>query len=194
MPPRPIFNASKDSSSLNLMSIVATFVSTFYHLSKYPGIMVTLKQEIERALNEEVLSELPGWSELGALSYLDAVMKESMRLDPSSAYNHKAEAPTGGMTISGQFIPERTTIICHAEVVRRSREIYGSRIASYDPERWMSVNDQQQATMAQNLFPCAIPFYDCPKSYAAWLELKKATVLILRDLDIRSSSATVGTT
>lgn len=181
--PWPQTGEVPSTPNARLHSILAAFTSSFCFLSKYPKVVSSLKSEIERASHDGLLSRSPSWGEINGLRYLEAVMKESMRCCSYTPYYHEESAPAGGMSLLGHFIPEKTTIVCHSEVVRHSH-IYGNSPDIFDPERWMTADDQQLQAMQESLFPCESSLYACPKSYAAWLELKKAAAWILRDLGI----------
>lgn len=46
------------------------------------------------------------------MSYLDAVLKESMRLLPIASWDLERVVPSGGAVIAGKFIPGGTIVGC----------------------------------------------------------------------------------
>lgn len=61
-------------------NLTAAFVSTFALLARHPGAMSRVTGEIDTALYNGNMSDVPQWGEINRLRYLDAVLKESIRL------------------------------------------------------------------------------------------------------------------
>lgn len=163
--------------------IAKTFVSTFRFLLKYPAVMRKLRREIVAAHNHNNLSPLPLWSELGELKYLQAVMKESLRLSHVHRV-HEVKSPAGGVTVSGYYVPQGTTIRCHPLVVHNNAQIYGYRPQVFDPERWLNNGLQRQKCMIECLMLFQRHVFENPPICAAWWELKKAIVVVLMRFNV----------
>ena len=63
--------------------------------------------ELDRAANNDQLDEPPKFTQLQKLLYLQACIKEAMRLHPSLGTQHTRLVPTGGVTIDGRYLPEK---------------------------------------------------------------------------------------
>ncbi|KAL5363115.1 cytochrome P450 [Aspergillus floccosus] len=166
-----------------LDSIVKAFVSTFIFLLKSPTVMRKLRSEIVGAHNRNTILPLPSWNKLSQLKYLQAVMMESLRLS-NVQRAREVKAPAGGVYVSGYYVPQGTTIRCHAQVVHNNAQIYGSLPHFFDPDRWLNNDLQQQKCMLQCLVPFQGHAFEHPKVCAVWWELKKAIVIVLMKFDV----------
>ncbi|KAK7606515.1 cytochrome P450 monooxygenase-like protein [Phyllosticta paracitricarpa] len=100
----------------------ALMVGTF-HLLRNPEKMQTLMDELGTAWSAG--DGAPGLKELEKLPYLDAVIKEALRL------SHGV-----GATISGSRIPGGTVVSMGSYFVHRDADIFPSP-QSFRPERWL---------------------------------------------------------
>jgi cytochrome P450 len=86
-----------------------------------------LREEFERNPDAK-LDELP---------YLDAVIKEGLRLFPPIPMSLPRYVPEGGRSISGYDIPGGSIVSCQAFSMHRLDESLFPNPQQYDPERWM---------------------------------------------------------
>jgi cytochrome P450 len=73
---------------------------------KNPKKLSKLRQELDQAYNEGSLSSPLSYSEAIRTPYLQAVLKEAMRLHPSTGFIMGRTVPKGGATLLGHYIPE----------------------------------------------------------------------------------------
>ncbi|PYH95060.1 cytochrome P450 [Aspergillus ellipticus CBS 707.79] len=170
-------------------SLVSTFVSAFYFLAKNPEAMSRLKDEIDTAFAVGSLSGLPLWREVKRLPYLNAVMKESMRLSSAVSFEEEIVAPRGGATIAGMTICEGTVIGCNSHVLHFDRGVYGNAVHLFQPDRWLTANLQERKSMEQGLLIFNRGARSYPDVQVAWLELKKIVVLLLMKFNMRVLNA-----
>lgn len=112
--------------------------SAFHFLLKHPRALKKLVQELDEATAAGQLSvPFISYNEAAKLPYLDACLKESARLHPSSAMALPRHVPEGGVEISGQFIPGGTRVGINPYVVMKDKGIFGQDAESYNPDRWM---------------------------------------------------------
>ena len=67
-------------------------------------------QPIQRRLHEELMtlkSEAPSLSELDKLPFLDAVLRESLRVFSTIPFLEPREVPSGGRVLNSYFLPEK---------------------------------------------------------------------------------------
>ncbi|PFH60897.1 hypothetical protein XA68_10142 [Ophiocordyceps unilateralis] len=96
-------------------------------------------------LADEVLAAGAGWegvvapySAARALPYLEAVVRESLRLHPSVGMLLERRVPDGGLTLpDGRFVPENTEIGINPLVANRNRAVWGPDADEFRPERWL---------------------------------------------------------
>lgn len=105
-----------------------------YYLAKNPSTYARLSAEIDAA-------KLPipvSWKAATALPYLDAVIRESMRLSPAVSLMLERYVPDGGFDLpDGRFLPAGTRVGMNPAVTNRSTEIFGPDTDSFVPERWL---------------------------------------------------------
>ncbi|OQV05157.1 hypothetical protein CLAIMM_09941 isoform 1 [Cladophialophora immunda] len=93
-----VIGAGSDTTGIAL-------TGTLYHLLKNPGAYKRLKDEIDEAEKNKTLSRSAKLRETQPLPYLQAVIKEGMRVHPSVAFILPRHVPEGGCTIAGKFLP-----------------------------------------------------------------------------------------
>ncbi len=84
------------------------------------------------------------FKELRKLSYLIAVIAESMRLFPSIGFPLERIVPKGGLRIpDGRIVPEGTIVAMNASVLHHQR-VFGHDTDIFRPERWLKGEDENE--------------------------------------------------
>ena len=112
-----------------------------------------LEEEIDNADLEGRLSEPVTYNEPLRLPNLQAVLKEAMRLHPSTGFTMARTVPKGGVTLLGHTLPEgvcifkddlmqadvlvQTTVGINSWVAHRNQSVFGDEIEAFVPERWL---------------------------------------------------------
>ncbi|RYP65890.1 hypothetical protein DL771_008074 [Monosporascus sp. 5C6A] len=100
-------------------------------------------RRVWRKLEAQILSasftELPvSYSQARAVTYLEAVIRESMRLWPGSCFAQERYVPPGGLTLpDGSFVPEGVAVGFNAYVIHRNKDVWGDDAEDFRPERWL---------------------------------------------------------
>jgi hypothetical protein len=165
--------------------MIAAFVSVFLHLVKCPTAMYQLKHEVDIAFCKEALSDiLQKETELYTLPFLDAAMKESMRL--AMRFDYRRDVPAGGIAVLGHYLPEGTVVQFHSETLTNNHAIFGEDVSSFRPQRWLQadLDRQQLRRMEAALLVLRPNMPSSVKARAAWLELKRAAALIVWKFDV----------
>lgn len=173
-------------------TISTAFISALVLLVRYPEAMARIRNEIDMASLSGHLSDPPRWGEVCRLSYLDAVLKESIRHGPSEKFVEKS-IPTGGMTVNGHFLPTGTIVEWQLDAFHYDRDIYGDNVQEFQPERWLSADPCPRKHMEQALLAFNISRRACVAVRAVWLELKKLFVLMFLQFDVSYSLEVLGT-
>ncbi|KAL6238354.1 cytochrome P450 [Aspergillus navahoensis] len=166
----------------SIESIVKTFVSVFFFLSN-PRVMRRLRREIDNMPRLRNRTKLPSLRDLGGLPYLDAVFKEAMRLVILQSQPKEIRVTSGSLYISSKHIPRGTVLSWHPQAVLAKDSVYEHDPYIFRPERWLTPDRHRRALMEEFLLPFTVCRAHYPKLEAAWLVLKKAVVMLLREFD-----------
>ena len=82
--------------------------------------------DIQQNLENEVARLGPGFTdaELEKSPYLNAVIDETLRLYGAAPGSLPRQAPKGGTTLGGYFVPEKTTVSSQSYSLHRNENIY----------------------------------------------------------------------
>lgn len=94
--------AGSDTTSIALRAIL-------YYLIQNPLSCEKLLVELSEATQAGTLSEKNTLAEAQKLPYLQACIKEAMRLHPSLGTQHQRVVPEGGCTVAGIFLPAKVS-------------------------------------------------------------------------------------
>jgi cytochrome P450 len=117
----------------------ASLTGVFYHLLKNPLCLAKLQAEIQEADGQQNRdSDLFTFKETQEMPYLQAVIKEALRLHSTVGLPLWREVPAGGATIMGQYFPAGVDVGLNAWVAHNDAGVYGNDVDEFRPERWMS--------------------------------------------------------
>lgn len=173
--PSQVF-AGSDTTAIALRAIL-------YFLMKNPDKMQKLQQEIEDAQNTGNLSDPISDKEARALPYLNAVVKEAMRLHPSVGLLLERHVPPGGATICGQYIPGGTIVGINPWVVQHDPDIFPNPEA-FEPERWLKADSERLINMERAFLNFGAGSRQCIGRNISLIEMRKIIPQLLREFDI----------
>ncbi|GAW22733.1 hypothetical protein ANO14919_122760 [Xylariales sp. No.14919] len=143
-----------------------------------------LQAEIDDAVVSGKAPRAPGIitaQQAKELKYLQAVIKESMRIFPPVNNQLSRDTPPGGdtVTIDGQevYLPGGTNIIPAFKAMHRNKSVYGedADVDVFRPERWLEETDETRLEAMRNAFNVGF-------GSGRWLCLGKA--IALREMGI----------
>lgn len=112
-------------------------------LARRPDVFDRLRKEVTALAGEEVTLE-----SLRSLKYLQAVLKECLRLYPVVPLNsrearHATTLPKGGGDdgSSPALIPAGTTVVWSLYAMHRDPELFGPDADVFNPDRWLDDHD-----------------------------------------------------
>jgi cytochrome P450 len=91
-------NAGSDTTGISLSA-------TLYYLFRHPECLRKLREEITEFQAQGLISSSCTFKETQQMPYLQAVLKEALRIHPATGLPMERVVPEGGATISGQFFP-----------------------------------------------------------------------------------------
>jgi cytochrome P450 len=164
-----LVNSTISAGGDTTAGMMATMI---YFLLKNPFAYRKLREELEGAMRDGVLSLEPKYTELNTLPYLDAVMKETLRLNPPLAAPLERVVPKGGAVLSGVPVPEGTVVGCTGRVVHLDQEVYGMDSEAFRPERWLE-DEGKVVRMERGYMPYGSGGRICLGRYVVELEVKR---------------------
>ena len=96
--------AGSDTTSISLSAVL-------YNLYKSPTTLAKLRMELSKYSQAGKISDPITFKEAQSLPYLQAVIKEALRIHPATGFTMPRVVPVGGVTISGQYFPQRVSSI-----------------------------------------------------------------------------------
>ncbi|ODA79240.1 hypothetical protein RJ55_04833 [Drechmeria coniospora] len=134
------------------------------------------------------------------LPYLDAVVRESIRLHPGVSMLLERRVPPSGLVLpDGSFVPPGTEVGINPYVAGRNKSVYGDDADEFRPERWLP-SDGETATSPSyearlKRFNAAdVAFgggsHICMGRHFAFVEVYKMVATLLRHYDIALADPT----
>ncbi|KAG3118229.1 hypothetical protein PI124_g3464 [Phytophthora idaei] len=159
----------------------------FIMINRYPHVEAKIREELQAKLPQlfDKNSTPPAMNDVQQLIYLEAAIKESLRLNPV--------APLIGRTATqdvcfsdGTFIPSGTRVAIPTFAVARLTSIWGEDAAEFNPERWIDPQSGKLLVISPFKF---LVFLAGPRSCLgaklAMLELKVALATVLSKFHLR---------
>lgn len=105
-----------------------------YYVHKNPRVLRKLQYELDEAKLELPVS----YTAAQQLPYLNAVIKESLRMHPGIGLVMERVVPEEGLHLkNGYAIPKGTIVGMNPWVVHRDKDVFGPDAESFNPERWL---------------------------------------------------------
>ena len=183
---------SRDEIEINSMllvvagseSVTTTLVGALHWLVRAPAALRILAQEVRAAYESE--EDITGVS-LSNLSYLNAVIQETLRLCPTIPDGMRRQVPVDGALIAGHFLPGGTVVsIPQWATYQSSANFYMPQ--EFRPERWLAESSNVSSLYANDRKDAFNPFslgpHNCPGRTLAYLELRLVLAKLLWNFDI----------
>jgi cytochrome P450 len=145
-----------------------TLTWTLFLLAQHPRVASALVEELDAALG----STVPSLGQLEELPLLDAVIKESMRILPASAYSHRVNVRP--VQLGDLRLPPGTPIIFSQVITHHDPELFPEPEV-FRPERWQAISPSPYA-----YFPFAAGPRMCVGAGLAMMILKLTLTVILQ--------------
>ncbi|KAH6655206.1 cytochrome P450 [Truncatella angustata] len=173
--------AGSDTTAISLSAIV-------YYLLKNPSCLQKLRDEISELQAEGKASEkYVTFKESQEMPYLQATIKEALRLHPAAGLPLERVVPEGGATISGRFFPEGSIVGINCWIEHRNSLIFGSDANEFRPERWLTEDSEKLAFMNRHWMPFGLGSRTCIGRHISMLEISKLIPRLVQTFDFRLS-------
>ncbi|KAK0466873.1 cytochrome P450 monooxygenase [Desarmillaria tabescens] len=158
--------AGSDTTSTSTCAII-------YYLARTPSVQEKLQKELDEHLDSDVATT----DRVKNLTYLQAVINEGLRLHPAVSMGLPREAPEGGMTILGNYLPAGTVISVPIYTTHRDPTVFGDDVEEFRPERWFECDS---ASVSKAFAPFSVGPRGCIGRNLANMELQIIIASILK--------------
>jgi cytochrome P450 len=119
-----------------------------YHVYREPAVLQRLRDEIDpRVVKSDTSSHsILAHEAIQGMPYLQAVLKEIMRLWPVAGVTFSRVVPEGGAHLAGYHFRAGQVIGINYWAASRNTEYFGADAAEFRPERWL--DDPEEAKRA----------------------------------------------
>ncbi|RKK82857.1 hypothetical protein BFJ68_g16399 [Fusarium oxysporum] len=148
--------------------------ATLLYVISTPRVVQAMRAEIDQAKPSlPIITD----SEARAMPYLQAVIKEGLRIHPPVVGLMSKEVPKGGDTFKGHHLPEGTKVGYCAWGIFRRPDIWGEDSNEFRPERWLDCSQDQLRLMEGTLeLVFGYGRWQCLGKNIALMELNKVFV------------------
>lgn len=151
--------------------------ATMLYIASNYRVLQKLRTEIDAAVRDGSVSSPITNAESVKLPYLQAVIKEGLRIHPPSSGLLMKQVPGGGDVIDGQFIPAGTRVGHSLWAMQRDTDIYGPDVDVFRPERWIEASPDRLLQMERHLDQIfGYGRYICMGKPVAYMQLNKVFV------------------
>ncbi|KPM44434.1 hypothetical protein AK830_g2085 [Neonectria ditissima] len=169
--------AGSDTTAISLRSIL-------YFLLKSPEKYQRLQQEIDTLSSGGKISDPVTFGEATNMPYLQAVMKEAMRLHPAVQWSLPRYVPPTNLQIGTVSIPSGSEVGVNPYVIHRNKTIFGDDADKFVPERWLD-DDQKACEMDRFMVQFGTGARVCLGKNISLMEMSKLLPQLLRNFDFR---------
>jgi len=154
-----------------------TITMLLYFLSSNPPAYIRLRKEIDGATAAGLLSKPMKDSEIRQMPYMQACIREALRLMPplQSTHFYKA-APPGGDTVCGYHVPHGARVATNSTMytIGRLESFWGDDAEEFRPERWFETDEgRRQAMLTRTDLVFGHGQFACVGKVIAWMEISK---------------------
>lgn len=120
------------------------------HIITSPRVYQNLVIEIESAARQNLISSPVSSAQARKLPYLQAVIKEGLRIHPPITGLLAKVVNPGGEMIKGQFVPGGTAI-GHCVWGLERNAVFGNDVDYFRPERWLEADEERKKEMERTM-------------------------------------------
>ncbi|GAC94497.1 pisatin demethylase [Pseudozyma hubeiensis SY62] len=181
-----LFSASSVMSAGS--DTTATSLTIFFgYLLDNPACYAKLRKEINEAVEAGNLASPVKYAKGSQLEYLQACIKEALRLSPPISMDLPRYVPQGGAVIgrNPHPIPAGTTVGISPYVLHRNPEAFGADAELYRPERWLEGGEEGRKAMERFNMTFGGGSRACIGKNISLMELSKVIPEILLRYDLK---------
>ncbi|OBT45682.1 hypothetical protein VE00_03948 [Pseudogymnoascus sp. WSF 3629] len=169
--------AGSDTTGISLSSIL-------YYLVRNPLTLRKLRAEIEGETQRGTVSSPLTFQEAQKMPYLQAVIKESLRLHPATGLPLARVVPAAGAVIADTRFPGGTIVGVNTWVAHANASVFGDDAKTFRPERWLE-DDETTSMLNKFWMPFGVGSRTCIGKNISLLEISKLIPELIRRYDFQ---------
>ncbi|KAB2580339.1 Cytochrome P450 monooxygenase tropD [Lasiodiplodia theobromae] len=128
-----------------------TLAAVMYYLLRNPRALARLRAELDAAQVPD--GGVWRYEDAVRLEYLDAVVKEALRVHPGVGLLLERVVPDGGLALpdGAAFLPAGTIVGMNAWVVNNDKGVFGPDAESFVPERWLRAEGEAEGAYEERV-------------------------------------------
>lgn len=125
-------------------TIDATLSVLIYLLARHPEVLARLREELDEIVSKDRLGDdgLISFESSRDAPYLQAVIKETMRLFPAVSVQLPRYVPKGGDVLAGYYFREGLSVGINPWSTRTEVKYWGEDADVFRPERWLGDGEE----------------------------------------------------
>ncbi|XP_057334128.1 cytochrome P450 4C1-like [Microplitis mediator] len=176
-----------DEIRYDLVALFTGFHDTIHGLISFALVMIAMHPDVQDKVREEILDVVGANSDVyeeqvGKLTYIDMVIKETLRLFPVGPFI--ARRVTEDMDIENHTVPKGATLAIFAFGTHRS-EKYWTQPEKFIPERFLPENSKDRHPYA--FIPFSGGLRGCPGNKFGTVALKVVIVHMIRNYQLSTT-------
>lgn len=172
--------AGSDTTAISLSGVLA-------NLTLHPHVMIKLRSELDQATKEgKMTPDHITFKESQNLPYLQACIKEALRIWAAVGLPLWRVVPKGGAEIMGRYFPEGSEVGVNVWAAHYDEDVWGPDAAQYRPDRWIEAQDNPERLrqMDNHYMPFGLGSRTCIGRHISYLEISKVVPMIVSKFDL----------
>ncbi|PVH98329.1 putative cytochrome P450 [Periconia macrospinosa] len=153
---------------------------TMFLLAKYPHVLRKLQRHLDAAMPDG--PHAWSYNQLATVTYLDDVIKESMRLMSPVMTGGYRVTPVEGLQVDEVWIPGDVNVFVPIQILHTDERYFVNPLG-FVPERW-GERKREMGTDESLLIPFSAGVYKCPGDKLAMMSMRIAISCIVQMFDI----------
>ncbi|KAK5655485.1 hypothetical protein OQA88_5756 [Cercophora sp. LCS_1] len=184
IPPSLLPTLTNSTISAGADTTSGALTAILYLILRHAHIHRTLLSELTTAKLHHPIS----YTQVQPLPYLDAVVREALRLSAPLAIPLERVVPKGGCRLGDTYLPPGTVVGVAPKVVHNDSEVFGDDTDTFRPERFLRRTREEIATMERANLAWGLGGRVCLGRNMAEMEIKVVVPTLLLSFDFKLCS------